>query len=210
MKTAVDSQKELSRLVYRALSIIDPRCLLAGGAPRNWYFGELAKDLDFYIQTPDDRRCYEQKGVFEGLGFGVKESGDIKHEQYEMMPCLKRVWNLSFYTWDTPIQVMEINHEAIGEEECWYNGRGSTHEPEKLPEVVGDFNNTLSYGWSAYGLTHYPKDFLFSVEYKVVGYKYEAPNVKKLREKYPDFTFVPLEDFEAYKRVVQRREGLHD
>lgn len=209
MKASVESQKEFSRLVYNKLSIIDPRCLLAGGAPRDWYFGELAKDLDFYIETPPDRRCYETEDVFEKLGFKVEESPGIKDEQYEMMPCLKRVWNLSFDAWDTPIQVMEITHGAIGEKEFWFNGTGPQMEPGDLPLVVEEFNNTLSYGWSAYGLTQYPKDFLFSVKHKVVGYKYDAPNVEKLREKYPNFNFVPIEDFKTYKKIMEQSEGLH-
>lgn len=207
MTALVDAQKELASLVYHSLSIIDPRCLLAGGAPRNWYFGETAKDLDFYIQTPVDRRCYEQREVFEKLGLiERKESRDINHDHYEMMPCLKRVWDLFLPTFNTPIQVMEIGHEAIGEKEFWYNGKGSTYSTDELPMVVEAFNNTLSYGWSAYGITHYPEDFLFSVKHKVVGYKYEAPNIEKLKEKYSDYTFISMEDFSAYKRVVKLME----
>lgn len=203
MTATIDAQKELANLVYHSLSIVDPRCLLAGGATRNWYFGEPAKDLDFYIHTPNDRRCYEQKEIFKRLGLIEREEAkDINYEHYERMPCLKRVWDLLLPTWNTPIQVMEIDHEAIGEEELWYNGRGS-----KLPKVVDAFNNTLSYGWSAYGITHYPEDFLFSVKHKVVGYKYEAPNIEKLKEKYPDFTFVPMEDFTGYKRVAKLIEA---
>ena len=205
----VEDQKQLAQSVYNKLTIIDPRCLLAGGTPRDWYFDKPAKDLDFYIQTPEDRRYYESSEIFERLGFRrTTTKTETTFDQYEKMPSLKRVWDFTFRGYHTPVQIMELSCEAIGEKELWFNGKGSAHCGERLPNVVREFNNTLSYGWSAYGLIHYPKDFLFSVEHQIIGYKYEAPDIEKLSEKFPNYQLAPMEDFLGYKKVIRGKTNV--
>jgi hypothetical protein len=46
----VQEQKEISAEVLMALKCIDCDAIIAGGAPRNWYFGELARDIDCYLR----------------------------------------------------------------------------------------------------------------------------------------------------------------
>jgi hypothetical protein len=47
----IRKQKELTDKILAKLKIVDPYCILAGGAPRDWYFNEPANDLDFYFTS---------------------------------------------------------------------------------------------------------------------------------------------------------------
>lgn len=40
--------------VFNQLKRIDPNTILAGGAPRDWYFGTIPSDYDIYIKVPSN------------------------------------------------------------------------------------------------------------------------------------------------------------
>lgn len=42
-------QKQIASILLRKLEVLDLWCIVAGGAPRNWLGGQLARDLDIYI-----------------------------------------------------------------------------------------------------------------------------------------------------------------
>ncbi len=212
METLLEQQK-IARDVYEKLTVIDPRCLLAGGAPRDWYFGYAARDLDFYIETRKNSRAYEVGQQLESLGFVEDDRGysvSYSDAVYESMGCLKRVWNLLLPPYDTPIQVVEIFGEPIGEKEGWYDG-----PTYKLPNVIAQgFNNTMSYPWAAYGKVVYPDAFEFSVKHKLIGVKEpeseyldEAPNLEKLKSYFPEYTFVTMNAFNHFRDVYQKIKG---
>lgn len=46
----INTQKEVSFEVLKTLKMIDDSALVAGGAPRNWEEGKLAKDIDLYLR----------------------------------------------------------------------------------------------------------------------------------------------------------------
>lgn len=50
MAMLVAKQKEVADEVLNKLEVMDYHTFLAGGAPRNWIEGKLAKDLDFYFE----------------------------------------------------------------------------------------------------------------------------------------------------------------
>jgi uncharacterized LabA/DUF88 family protein len=51
---AINSQKEQALNILKDVSNNFDFVLLAGGAPRNWQFGKLAKDLDIYVCKLND------------------------------------------------------------------------------------------------------------------------------------------------------------
>lgn len=53
MKTVLE-QKDIARELLCKLEITDPNCILAGGAPRDWWFDKVANDLDFYVYWGDN------------------------------------------------------------------------------------------------------------------------------------------------------------
>jgi len=51
----VREQKRAALDILRAVRIIDPRAVVAGGAARNWYFQRPARDIDIYIQQVQNK-----------------------------------------------------------------------------------------------------------------------------------------------------------
>lgn len=94
MKT-IDEQKAIAKEVYKHLKIVDPYCILAGGAPRDWYFNTLASDLDFYFFSTGVTVSSVERQLTSVMGVPVKAAyynkENHEHGQYKSMPFLRRV-----------------------------------------------------------------------------------------------------------------------
>lgn len=92
MKT-IEHQKSVALKILRKLETFDPTCILAGGAPRDWYFGNLATDLDFYVYfRPDLQRWFLDKQLASlGLTCGIKGDSEFP-ENYKRNPYLRHVY----------------------------------------------------------------------------------------------------------------------
>lgn len=76
MKNKIKQQQAISLEVLHKLEITDPNCILAGGAPREWWFEKEANDLDFYVFWGENTTCNEDKLRLSRLGFSnVKMMG---------------------------------------------------------------------------------------------------------------------------------------
>jgi len=99
----IEQQKATAQSVYEKLKVIDPYCVLAGGAPRDWYFGNECNDLDFYyVSTATTiNACRNQlqkvfkdveiktlSEIHESSSSGAREMSNL----YRKMPSLIRVW----------------------------------------------------------------------------------------------------------------------
>lgn len=99
----IEQQKATAQSVYEKLKVIDPHCVLAGGAPRDWYFGNECNDLDFYyVSTATTiNACRNQlqkvfkdveiktlSEIHESSSSGAREMSKL----YRKMPSLIRVW----------------------------------------------------------------------------------------------------------------------
>lgn len=98
-------QQEIAREVLHKLEIIDPNCILAGGAPRNWYLEKKANDLDFYIHTILETEAQTQLR-FRRLGIGAKlmSFDESRAKGYKKMQQLFRVYEFTYK--EVAIQVM--------------------------------------------------------------------------------------------------------
>lgn len=94
MKT-IEQQKKVAQEIYKKLKIIDPYALLAGGAPRDWYFGNLANDLDFYFFSTalPVASVVNQLSTIMGVEVNAVAYDADSHQygQYKSMPFLRRV-----------------------------------------------------------------------------------------------------------------------
>lgn len=68
-KHTIEEQKEIAQYVLNKLEIIDPCCILAGGAPRDWKLGAPANDLDFYLYLGHNRVSWTMDHQMKALGF---------------------------------------------------------------------------------------------------------------------------------------------
>lgn len=133
----VETQKKIAKEVLEELEIIDPNCILAGGAPRDWFFNKPAADLDFYIydahgnlnQTQWQERLNRTLLDVTPLGMIEGKGADEISEEYSSMQDLKYVFEGEHY--GVKIQVMVMNkstyHSVVGKfcmdtSKVWWKG----------------------------------------------------------------------------------------
>ena len=182
----IQIQQVIAKEVLEALEILDPNCILAGGAPRDWYLGKPAKDLDFYFQGLTDsalgkviRQLSKVLGVpeesFVHLCGTQNPLGDGDNPpykgEYSRMKNLVRVIELEYL--GIKIQFMEMSEKTFG--------------------VVEEFSCVIcQFRWKGYEVKG-TKQALSSVENKVItfkeGYGDEHKHVKKMKERFYWYVF---------------------
>jgi len=154
----IERQKQIAQEVYASLTLIDPSCILAGGAPRDWYLGTEANDLDFYFCSTASTvgRVKEQ---LNRLGFEVQPSVcPLDSGLYESMPGLVRIWNCDQE--DIKIQFIEmtdpkhrwdvVNNMDVSICKAWYTQKGQIvlHQDFKLTLASKIMFLKEGYNWS--------------------------------------------------------------
>lgn len=97
---SIEKQKQIADEILYKLELICPYVILAGGAPRDWYLGYEANDLDFYFTSLADT-CSATKQqldrVFDGYisDIQVNNYEDWDNSLYKTMPNLVRIFNAS-------------------------------------------------------------------------------------------------------------------
>jgi len=91
-KDVITAQKLIADELLGKLNAIDPYVILAGGGPRNWFFGNPANDLDFYLHTKDETMSAVD-ARFKALGLEVSPMfTDDAECQYNCMKHLHRIY----------------------------------------------------------------------------------------------------------------------
>lgn len=175
MKTIEDQMKVADSVLYK-LETLFPAAILAGGAPRDWEMGVVAKDLDFYLYLPNTQVAddlMQLNRVFVGVEFkSIGGTGDNTYE--DNIPYIKRVYE--------GVVSGEIVQLILLEspKDCW--------------RVLDDFACDLCRVWYKSGTIHYTKDFKRAMKNGVITYnsKYNKSNrhYKKMKERFPDWDFV--------------------
>ena len=110
--TKLDEQKILADNILSGLKLMSPYAILAGGAPRDWYFNQEANDLDFYLYTHAGTIYSTKKQIAGCLGINqdrITLKAEPQNDLYKTMRCLRRVFDVSGY--DMPVQIMQLNSE---------------------------------------------------------------------------------------------------
>ena len=58
----IEQQKQSSKVVLDKLRCLDNRAIIAGGAPRDWYFSKLANDIDIFYYHEQGKWCLDNIG----------------------------------------------------------------------------------------------------------------------------------------------------
>ena len=154
----IEFQKDLANKILNDLKIIDPRAYLAGGAPRDWNFGDEANDLDFYYFTQAstmNESSSQLERFFPKVHAGGESRSGVK--LYEHMKGLKRIWNTEIEGVKTQlIQMDSIESHAS----AWQNMSVSIckikmdafgihkHRDFKMTEASGAMFLTKGYSWT--------------------------------------------------------------
>lgn len=55
----IEQQKQVAKKVLRKIKALDSRAIIAGGAARDWYFNNLANDVDIFYFHEEGKYCLE-------------------------------------------------------------------------------------------------------------------------------------------------------
>lgn len=176
----IKEQKEISKEVLHKLEIIDPYCILAGGAPRNWFLGKEANDLDFYIYLPNYPTMSSTELRFKRAGLELMHI-DYKSEawkDYGIMEHLFRIYEGEYKGCKIQVMVMTEN---------------------TFTSVVNDFGVSMCKFWWKGGEVKLTKDSFVSMYNKTLyikdDYSAKELHVAKMVEYFPDYKVKPYSDF---------------
>lgn len=185
----IDLQQNIAREVLNKLEIIDPACILAGGAPRDWFFDKPCNDLDFYLYL-GDCTVSNLDARLKRLGFkGIKVLG---HDDptYKSLKKLKRV--VEFEYLGMRVQVMEMTEPTYG---C----------------VIPHFNLDTSKAWWKGHRICTDGAFELAHMFEVFNYKPEelkTPYLVKMAKRYPLYDWVENGNYTDLIAAYAKKHGL--
>jgi len=165
----IENQKQVANKVYDMLTLIDPSCVLAGGAPRDWYLGQECNDLDFYFCSTGS--------VFNRVEKQLKRVGldatpvkcPATNELYARMEGLQRIWNVEVD--GMKVQLIQMN------------------EPKHRFKVVDNMDVSICKAWySQVGEIHLHRDFKLTIASRVMflkeNYRWSDKHGQKMKERF--------------------------
>ena len=177
---SIENQKKIANELLEKLEQIDPHCILAGGAPRDWYMGKEANDLDFYVYGYGWSiglilKRFKNIGIFGLVNLG---EGPRPNTVYSSMKHLRCVYETTYK--GQKIQIMIMNQPTFS-------------------SVVDYFGVTISQFWYKTGRIGMKREALLSIKYKVIGYKDDfsckEAYFKKIQERFKNYRFTKMSGF---------------
>lgn len=174
--TTIEQQKKVAQEIYKKLKIIDPYALLAGGAPRDWYFGNLANDLDFYFFSTGVTVASVVNQLSSIMGVKVNaiewDKDSHQHGQYKSMPFLRRV--LEAEIGGEKVQFMQLT------------------EPNAQFKVVDAMDVSICKVWCRVDMSvHMHQDFKITLASHTMflsdGYNWSDRHPQKIADRFPKF-----------------------
>lgn len=169
----INHQKVVGNKVLEILEVINFRVLLAGGAPRDWYFTRVAKDLDIYLYLPYND-LDEINNFIEFLlnKYGTKKSVNYVDEfEYIKSDIYKCIYTYNILGED--VQIIILNKDL------------------SISDILNSFDLSLCKAWYKDGLINLSEDFKISILtnhiYLCGDNDWENEHVKRICEKYPSF-----------------------
>lgn len=86
----IEKQKEVADYFLNKLQEKDHHCMIAGGAPRDWYIGRVAKDIDVFVDT--DFTHTELEGII-----GLQVTDLTLPPEYEGNPNINSVFETRYF-----------------------------------------------------------------------------------------------------------------
>ncbi|CAH9011985.1 coil containing protein [Vibrio phage 409E50-1] len=139
-------QKQIAKEVLEELEVIDPFCILAGGAPRDWFFGKVAADLDFYVydsanlsQSVWTERLSKTLLDVKPLGLIEGKSNEELDHEYTAMKHLRYVFEGEYMGATIQVMVMSestfhsvVDNFCMDNSKVWWKGGKVNTTPEFL------------------------------------------------------------------------------
>lgn len=184
-------QMTITDKVMKMLNPISPHIIVAGGAPRDWYFDVQCNDVDIFFYRPDLETTYDTISTFKSIGLdilplyprGVDINSLVGHETYFINPNIAHVY-------ETEISSLKFQFVQMKE--------------KTFRSVVPHFPLNMSRIWYKNGIINPTQDFIMGERRKVLvkmGELYADGNkyIQKIRARFPDYTYFPsLQSFYEY------------
>ncbi len=169
-------QKCVADSLLARLEAIDPHCIIAGGAPRDWYLGRLAKDLDIYLYVPQNSLLRHFKTQLAAIGITEIEQSTLSADDARYI--------------SNPLVRWVLNYEENGENIQLIVMKESTYT-----SVVQHFPLSICKVWYKGGkIIPYSRQFTETTDRKAIvktGTEYSSDGwyIDKIRDKFPEFTY---------------------
>jgi len=172
----INVQKNTANKILDSLFVVDPFCIVAGGAPRDWHLGKVATDIDIFLYIKENIQLGIVKKMLEKvllIKLSEAMEGHNIPDWYKMNPNLRCVFN--FKRCGVKIQIMVM--------------RESTFK-----SVLPNFPLSICHAWYKNEVVHLEKHFIRSITHKAIYktsviYNDEHQYIQKILAKFPDFTY---------------------
>lgn len=192
----IQKQQLIADSILTKLEAIDPFCILAGGAPRDWFFAREATDLDIYLHIPLNQNLRVFQKRLNAIGIRDAVLSDVFNEDspYKRNPLVR--WVLSF-VWDGVVVQLIVMTESTFSSVVQYF-------PLSICKVYwknGVIRDACDY--TQFGVTVAHKAIVKTGDAYSAGGWY----IEKIKTKFPDFKYYEtMHDFCADKGLLYMGE----
>ena len=179
----IETQMKITDEVMAKIYSISPYAIVAGGAPRDWYFGNPANDIDVFLYRPDLVTSWAHEAILENVGLKVHQLGqnDTNHYLYSKNPKIAKVF------------------------ECTYKRQRFQFVfmlEKTFTSVVKNFPLNICMAWYKNGEIHTTKDFERAVNHQAIVkvnplYADGDAYITKIKNKFPGFGY-----FSSYEELA--------
>jgi hypothetical protein len=215
-KKLIQWQQDVATKVIKPLhQMIDHTAILAGGAPRDWYYHKPARDLDYFISKDAFRvnwgnrgdnirdllcKVYNTKNISKLYDFGNYAPRDVfeQDKTNSVLAIYESTYKglkIQFIVCDSTFT--QINKFSMSLSKFWWH----PDKPIVIPaskslsgehEVSCIHSELTCKEWDAY-----ERNQVLVYDQTVLGRKY----LKKIQEKYPYFKYITEEESEKLKQL---------
>jgi len=181
----IESQKAIADELLKRVESLDPFCIVAGGAPRDWYMGNEANDIDLYFHLPMHWTLGLIEIKLKELFHDVLKIDHVTFNhtwKYETMKDIKHIFNIEFQ--GLKVQLIHMMKPTFS---C----------------VVDKFSTTICQAWYKHRQIRTTFDFDIALAANAIvindkeGYTMENAHVKKMIERFKSYS-VMSKDRAAY------------
>ncbi len=172
MKT-IEQQKQIADEILEKIFLMDSYAIVAGGAPRDWYFNRVAEDIDVFFYENVTTEQTEKKLKKAGFEILRTNSGESLPNHYKMNPNLATVFDCLYE--GEKIQFLKMNKPTF-------------------KSVVPQFPLSICKAWYKNGKLCVDTDFKRAVKHNAIVktntlYANEHVYLQKILSKFPEYTY---------------------
>lgn len=211
MTVYYQQQQQANRYLTRIEQLLDPNAVLAGGAPRDWFFNRNAKDLDIFVYLGEQNKkpsYWKQK--LEDVGFkvsAIKNKYGPKDGMFaQCFEWTKNIFASCKLTKSTNQEdyILSMNPYL----ECVVDIEVESGENPVQIMIMNQpvdqctytkFPVSISQIWYKNGKFNKTPDFLVGIKHNIIyptgiDNSMNGKYTKKVREKFPEFEYLDSKD----------------